>query len=196
MKCKVNYELSEIRDFVNEADRGHKFLRLVYTPASLGLAEQFGYARKDVELPVILYPERDSENRIIEASEKKLIDGFLNKKFEISDVSRVSIEIPPTIMTYMSDGKNHQKGDPIMAGNAYRIYRTLEMVTFTRVENGKEVPINQNALISRALAMRALHIEDGTWFDATEGGLEEDTPNIVDEIPQEPQPQRPPQLRR
>ena len=196
MKCKVDYELSEIREFTNDADKGHHFLKLVYTPANLGLAESFGYSKKDTNLQIILYPERDSENRIIEASEKKLIDGFINKKFEMSDVSRVSVSIPPTIMTYMSDGKNHQKGDPIMAGNSYRIYNSLEMVTFTRVENGIEVPINSNALISRALAMRAMHIEDGSWFDAEEGSLEEDNPNVIDDIPIEPQPQQRPQLRR
>ena len=185
-RCRVDYERSEVREFVSDQYKGHKFVKVMFIPTNLGIAERFGYTRKRTEFPMTLMPFNKETGKLDETLEKLLIETFEQRKFGESDVARIEVPIPPTLMTYLSDGKNHKKGDPIMAGNMPRVYTSLELVTFTEKVNGVERAIDMNNLISRALAMREQHIEDASWYEAEEvPTAADDDANVIDELPEE-----------
>lgn len=184
-KCKINYESSEIREYQNDADKGHKYLSLILEPIEYSLLAQSKLGRNGSKISMVFYPQRDVDGNIDEVFENALIDAFNNKKLGEVYADRVEVEIPPTLMTYSSDTKNHSKGDWIMDGEQPRIITSIKLATLTKMVKGEEVPIlSQNELKSQAIAIRNYRIEQEEWYEVSAWQAE----NNIDEIEEEGDP--------
>lgn len=164
-KCKIDYERSEIREYQNDADKGHRYLRLTLTPTELNLLAQSQLGNRS-SMVMVFYPQRDSEGNIDEVFEDALIKAFEEKKLGEVYADRVSVEIPPTLMTYSQDTKTHSKGDWVMDGESPRISTSITIATLTKIVKGEEVPImSENELKARAISIRNYRIDQGEWFE-------------------------------
>ena len=126
MKVKVNYELSELRDYNSQGPyAGHKYLYLVLEPSELSTVELMSLANP--EITMLLYPKTQTDaagNRtIIDAFEQGMIQQFNEKKLDAKGLmaEKVQVPIPPCITTYSVDTRDHNKGDVIMEGGKPRI---------------------------------------------------------------------------
>ena len=205
MKVKVDYDRSEIVEFQSEADKGHKYLRLIFVPEKMSLLERAVKGRSS-EYQMNFYPQRDNEGTISQEFEDAIIDAFNNKAIDKEPVyvDRVSIEIAPVVMTYQTDSRrgNYSKGDVIMEGNNARIYTSIQLTCLMKIVKGEEVPMmSENELKTRANAIRAYRIAEGQWYDAEEylantndETEEEEQPDIINDEPEQPeQPEQPKQ---
>lgn len=206
MKVKVDYDRSEIVEFQSEADKGHKYLRLVFVPEKMSLLERAVKGRSS-EYQMNFYPQRNNDGTISQEFEDAIIDAFNNKAIDKEPVyvDRVNVEIAPVVMTYQTDSSrgNYSKGDIIMEGNHARIYTSIQLTCLMKIVKGEEVPImSENELKTRANAIRAYRIYEGQWCDAEEylastndeTEEEEEQPDIINdesEQPQNRQPNRP-----
>lgn len=197
MKVKVNYDRSEIVEFQSEADKGHKYLRLIFVPEKMSLLERAVKGRSS-EYQMNFYPQRDNEGTISQEFEDAIIDAFNNKAIDKEPVyvDRVSVEIAPVVMTYQTDSRrgNYSKGDVIMEGNNARIYTSIQLTCLMKIVKGEEVPImSENELKTRANAIRAYRIDEGQWYDAeeylananNETEEEEEQPDIINDEPEQ-----------
>lgn len=197
MKVKVDYDRSEIVEFQSEADKGHKYLRLIFVPEKMSLLERAVKGRSS-EYQMNFYPQRDNEGTISQEFEDAIIDAFNNKAIDKEPVyvDRVSVEIAPVVMTYQTDSRrgNYCKGDVIMEGNNARIYTSIQLTCLMKIIKGEEVPImSENELKTRANAIRAYRIDEGQWYDAEEylanandeTEEEEEQPNIINDEPEQ-----------
>lgn len=204
MKVKVDYDRSEIVEFQSKADKGHKYLRLIFVPEKMSLLERAIKGRSS-EYQMNFYPQRDNEGTISQEFEDAIIDAFNNKAIDKEPVyvDRVSVEIAPVVMTYQTDSRrgNYSKGDVIMEGNNARIYTSIQLTCLMKIVKGEEVPImSENELKTRANAIRAYRIDEGQWYDAEEylanandeTEEEEEQPDIINDEPEQPkqQPQK------
>lgn len=205
MKVKADYDRSEIVEFQSEADKGHKYLRLIFVPEKMSLLERAVKGRSS-EYQMNFYPQRDNEGTISQEFEDAIIDAFNNKAIDKEPVyvDRVSVEIAPVVMTYQTDSKrgNYSKGDVIMEGNNARIYTSIQLTCLMKIVKGEEVPImSENELKTRANAIRAYRIDEGQWYDAEEylanandetndeTKEEEEQPDIINDEPEQPKQQ-------
>lgn len=206
MKVKVDYDRSEIVEFQSDADKGHKYLRLIFVPEKMSLLERAVKGRSS-EYQMNFYPQRDNEGTISQEFEDAIIDAFNNKAIDKEPVyvDRVSVEIAPVVITYQTDSRrgNYSKGDIIMEGNNARIYTSIQLTCLMKIVKGEEVPImSENELKTRANAIRAYRIDEGQWYDAEEylanandeTEEEEEQPDIINDEPEKPKQQ--PQNRR
>ena len=203
MKVKVNYDRSEIVEFQSDADKGHKYLRLIFVPEKISLLERAVKGRSS-EYSMNFYPQRNNDGTINQEFEEAIIDAFNNKEIDKEPVyvDRVSVPIAPVVMTYQNDSRkgNFSKGDIIMEGNNARIYTSIQLTCLMKIVKGEEVPImSENELKTRANAIRAYRIDEGQWYDAEEylanandETEEEEQPDIIDD---EPETQKQPQNR-
>ena len=193
MKVKVDYDRSEIVEFQSEADKGHKYLRLIFVPEKMSLLERAVKGRSS-EYQMNFYPQRDNEGTISQEFEDAIIDAFNNKAPVYVD--RVSVEIAPVVMTYQTDSRrgNYSKGDVIMEGNNARIYTSIQLTCLMKIVKGEEVPImSENELKTRANAIRAYRIDEGQWYDAEEylanandeTEEKEEQPDIINDEPEQ-----------
>lgn len=198
MKVKVDYDRSEIVEFQSEADKGHKYLRLIFVPEKMSLLERAVKGRSS-EYQMDFYPQRDNEGTISQEFEDAIINAFNNKAIDKEPVyvDRVSVEIAPVVMTYQTDSRrgNYSKGDVIMEGNNARIYTSIQLTCLMKIVKGEEVPImSENELKTRANAIRAYRINEGQWYDAEEylanandeTEEEEEQPDIINDEPEQP----------
>lgn len=201
MKVKVDYDRSEIVEFQSDADKGHKYLRLIFMPEKMSLLERAAKGRSS-EYQMNFYPQRDNEGTINQEFEDAIIDAFNNKEIDKESVyvDRVSVEIAPVVMTYQTDSRrgNYSKGDVIMEGNNARIYTSIQLTCLMKIVKGEEVPMmSENELKTRANAIRAYRIDEGQWYDAEEYLAsinddveeEEEKPDIIDNEPEQPRQQ-------
>lgn len=200
MKVKVDYDRSEIIEFQSEADKGHKYLRLIFVPEKMSLLERAVKGRSS-EYQMNFYPQRDNEGTISQEFEDAIIDAFNNKTIDKEPiyVDRVSVEIAPVIMTYQTDSRrgNYSKGDVIMEGNNARVYTSIQLTCLMKIVKGEEVPMmSENELKTRANAIRAYRIAEGQWYDAEEylantndETEEEEQPDIINDEPEQPKQQ-------
>lgn len=201
MKVKVDYDRSEIVEFQSDADKGHKYLRLIFVPEKMSLLERAVKGRSS-EYQMNFYPQRDNEGTISQEFEDAIIDAFNNKAIDKEPVyiDRVSVEIAPVVMTYQTDSRrgNYSKGDVIMEGNNARIYTSIQLTCLMKIVKGEEVPImSENELKTRANAIRAYRIDEGQWYDAEEylanandeTEEEEEQPDIINDEPEQPKQQ-------
>ena len=201
MKVKVDYDRREIVEFQSEADKGHKYLRLIFVPEKMSLLERAVKGRSS-EYQMNFYPQRDNEGTISQEFEDAIIDAFNNKAIDKEPVyvDRVSVEIAPVVMTYQTDSRrgNYSKGDVIMEGNNARIYTSIQLTCLMKIVKGEEVPImSENELKTRANAIRAYRIDEGQWYDAEEylanandeTEEEEEQPDIINDEPEQPKQQ-------
>lgn len=201
MKVKVDYDRSEIVEFQSEADKGHKYLRLIFVPEKISLLERAVKGRSS-EYQMNFYPQRDNEGTISQEFEDAIIDAFNNKAIDKEPVyvDRVNVEIAPVVMTYQTDSRrgNYSKGDVIMEGNNARIYTSIQLTCLMKIVKGEEVPImSENELKTRANAIRAYRIDEGQWYDAEEylanandeTEEEEEQPDIINDEPEQPKQQ-------
>lgn len=188
--CKVNYDRSEVRDFSSDKDQGHQYLSLVFVPVKMSLLQRASAGRVGSEYQMNFYPQRDSQMEINEEFEAELIEAFNNKQLEDCLVGRAEVPIPPTVMTYSSDTKTHQKGEIIMEGNEERIYTSIQITCLMKMVDGKEVPINSaNELKTRALAIRKYRIDAQEWYEPQVKDQQDpdaDANIVVDEPPVTP----------
>ena len=195
MKVKVDYDRSEIVEFQSEADKGHKYLRLIFVPEKMSLLERAVKGRSS-EYQMNFYPQRDNEGTISQEFEDAIIDAFNNKAIDKEPVyvDRVSVEIAPVVMTYQTDSRgNYSKGDVIMEGNNARIYTSIQLTCLMKIVKGEEVPtMSENELKTRANAIRAYRIDEGQWYDAEEylanandETEEEEQPDIINDEPEQ-----------
>ena len=198
MKVKVDYDRSEIVEFQSEADKGHKYLRLIFVPEKMSLLERAVKGRSS-EYQMNFYPQRDNEGTISQEFEDAIINAFNNKAIDKEPVyvDRVSVEIAPVVMTYQTDSRrgNYSKGDVIMEGNNARIYTSIQLTCLMKIVKGEEVPImSENELKTRANAIRTYRIDEGQWYDAEEylanandeTEEEEEQPDIINDEPEQP----------
>ena len=200
MKVKVDYDRSEIVEFQSDADKGHKYLRLIFVPEKMSLLERAAKGRSS-EYQMNFYPQRDNEGAINQEFEDAIIDAFNNKEIDKEPVyvDRVSVEIAPVVMTYQTDSRrgNYSKGDIIMEGNNARIYTSIQLTCLMKIIKDEEVPImSENELKTRANAIRAYRIAEGQWYDAEEylanandETEEEERPDIINDEPEHPKQQ-------
>lgn len=200
MKVKVDYDRSEIVEFQSDADKGHRYLRLIFVPEKMSLLERAIKGRSS-EYQMNFYPQRDNEGTINQEFEDAIIDAFNNKEIDKEPVyvDRVSVKIAPVIMTYQTDSRsgNYSKGDVIMEGNNARIYTSIGLTCLMKIVKGEEVPmISENELETRANAIRAYRIAEGQWYDAEEylantndETEEEEQPDIINDEPEQPKQQ-------
>lgn len=201
MKVKVDYDRSEIVEFQSEADKGHKYLRLIFVPEKMSLLERAVKGRLS-EYQMNFYPQRDNEGTISQEFEDAIIDAFNNKAIDKEPVyvDRVSVEIAPVVMTYQTDSRrgNYSKGDVIMEGNNARIYTSIQLTCLMKIVKGEEVPImSENELKTHANAIRAYRIDEGQWYDAEEYLANandeteeaEEQPDIINDEPEQPKQQ-------
>lgn len=201
MKVKVDYDRSEIVEFQSEADKGHKYLRLIFVPEKMSLLERAVKGRSS-EYQMNFYPQRDNEGTISQEFEDAIIDAFNNKAIDKEPVyvDRVSVEIAPVVMTYQTNSRrgNYSKGDVIMEGNNARIYTSIQLTCLMKIVKGEEEPImSENELKTRANAIRAYRIDEGQWYDAEEylanandeTEEEEEQPDIINDEPEQPKQQ-------
>lgn len=201
MKVKVDYNRSEIVEFQSEADKGHKYLRLIFVPEKMSLLERAAKGRSS-EYQMNFYPQRDNEGAINQEFEDAIIDAFNNKEIDKEPVyvDRVSVEIAPVVMTYQTNSRrgNYSKGDIIMEGNNARIYTSIQLTCLMKIVKGEEVPMmSENELKTRANAIRAYRIDEGQWYDAEEylasvndeTEKEEENPDIINDEPEQPKQQ-------
>lgn len=200
--CRIDYDRSEKREYQNDEDKGHYYLHLVFVPKKLSVLSRCIRGTRVTEYEMNVFPPRTNDNSLDVEAEKELLTLFDNKELGDVVVGRAEVPIPPTIMTYSTDSKNHQAGDVIMSGDSPRIYDTVQIVCEMEMKNGEETPvIPMNQLISRALAMREYRINSGSWYDAAdyEGSNDDaDDANIINDDPiqqQPPQQQQPQQQR-
>ena len=167
-KCKIDYERSEIREYQNDKDAGHKYLRLTLVPNEMNLLVQSDLGLAGSSMVMLFYPQRTTDGEIDQTFEDALIKAFEEKKLGEVYADRIRVEIPPTLMTYSSDTKNYNKGDFIMDGEKPRIFTSITMACLTRIKNGEEIPIkSEYELKSRAIAIRNYRIEQGGWFEVS-----------------------------
>lgn len=198
MKVKVDYDRSEIVEFQSDADKGHKYLRLIFVPEKMSLLERAVKGRSS-EYQMNFYPQRDNEGTISQEFEDAIINAFNNKAIDKEPVyvDRVSVEIAPVVMTYQTDSRkgNYSKGDVIMEGNNARIYTSIQLTCLMKIVKGEEVPImSENELKTHANAIRAYRIDEGQWYDAEEylanandeTEEEEEQPDIINDEPEQP----------
>lgn len=211
-KCKIDYERSEIREYQNDKDAGHKYLRLTLVPSEMNLLTQALLGSTGSSMVMLFYPQRTSDGEIDEQFEDALIEAFNNKKLGEIYADKIDVEIPPTLMTYSSDTKNHSKGDWVMDGEKPRITTSIRLASLTKIKNGEEIPVlSESELKARAIAIRNYRIDQGEWYEISawqpeETPEEEHEPDpadiddaIEDEIEQrkpQPNPKRPAPARR
>lgn len=183
--CRIDYDRSEIRDFTSEADKDHQYLSLVFVPKKMSILTQANLGTRGASFQMNFYPQRDSSNTIDADFEKLMLDAFENKELEDELVDHVSVEIPPTIMTYQSDSKTHQAGDMIMEGKYPRIYTSIKLTCLMKKgKDGVEEPIqSMNELKTRAIAIRDYRLKQQQWLEPTEAEL-----NRVEDPEPEPDP--------
>lgn len=195
--CRIDYDRSEKREYQNDEDKGHYYLHLVFVPKKLSVLSRCIRGTRVTEYEMNVFPLRTKDNSLDVESEKELLMQFDNKELDDVVIGRAEVPIPPTIMTYSTDSKNHQAGDVIMSGDSPRIYDTVQIVCEMKMENGGEIPvIPMNQLISRALAMREYRINSGSWYDAAdyaESNNDADDANVINDDPIQ---QQPPQQQR
>lgn len=200
--CKVDYERSEIREYSNEKDAGHRYLHLVMIPVDLNLIQQ-AFMGNLSEYTINIFPKRKADMSIDDEFENALIDAFNNKQLQNTMVERIEVKIPPTFMTYTS---GERKGQWIAdsSGNS-RVYNNVQMMCVMKKKadgEGYEPTIPINRLEAQALRMRDQRIQSGVWASAVEEIDQADVANVVEVVEEEvettPQtPQRPqPQARR
>ena len=194
--CKVDYERSEVREYTNEKDAGHKYLHLVMIPTDLNLIQQ-AFMGSMSEYVINIFPKRNSDMTIDEEFENALIDAFNNKQLQNTMVERIEVEIPPTFMSYTT---GERKGEWIIdsTGNP-RVYTSVQMMCVMKKStngDGYEPTIPINRLQQQANRMRDQRILSGTWASAIEEHNEADVANVMevtdDLMPQQPiRPQQP-----
>lgn len=167
-KCKIDYERSEIRNYQNDADKDYRYLRLTLVPVEMNLLAQAMLGANGSSMVMLFYPQRDSESNIDSTFEEALIKAFEEKKLGEIYADKIDVEIPPTLMTYGQDTKNHSKGDWVMDGENPRITTSIRLATLTKIVKGEEVPIiSENELKARAIAIRNYRIDQGEWFEVS-----------------------------
>lgn len=197
MKVKVDYEHSAIVDYTNPTDAGHQYLKLVFIPEKMSSLYRASQGNRS-SFQMNFYPLRNRDGSIDEQFEKAIIEEFNSKTTDAEPIyiDKVEVPIPPTIMTYQSNSKNHNAGDMIMEGNNPRIYETVTITCLMKLTKDGEVPVDDtNALRTRAMSIWNYRVEQGQWIPAEEYIPEPDEAAeaavIVDEP--EPQPIRQPQ---
>ena len=184
MKCHVDYDRSEVKDFTNDADKGHQYLRLTLVPNGLDILSQAMLGANGSSMVLLFYPQRLSDGTIDQQFEDALIDAFDKKKLNDVYADKIEVEIPPTLMTYSSNTRNHNAGDWVMDGDKPRITTSIRIASLTKIVKGEEIPIiGMNELKSRAIAIRDYRIQQGEWFELS--AYEE---NILDNAEQDDDP--------
>lgn len=194
--CKIDYDRSEIREYQNEADKGHSYLHLMFIPKSMNLVEQ-SFMGNMSEYPLNIFPKRDSEMNIDEAFENALLDAFEKKQLGDTMIDRVEVEIPPTLMRY-SSGANQDK--IIQENGVDKVYTTLQIICVMKEKadkSGWEPSIPMNRLKAQAARIREQRINSGSWIDATttDDNHEAETANIIAPDEEEVAPRQQPQQR-
>lgn len=194
--CKIDYERSEVREYQNEADKGHSYLHLMFIPKSMNLVEQ-SFMGNMSEYPLNIFPKRDSEMNIDEAFEDALLDAFEKKQLGDTMIDRVEVEIPPTLMTY-SSGAN--QGNVIQENGVDKVYTTLQIICVMKEKadkSGWEPSIPMNRLKAQAARIREQRINSGSWIDATttDDSHEADIANIINPDEEDVAPRQQPQQR-
>lgn len=167
MKCKLDHELSKLKEFAN--DKEHQYLRAVFVPERMNLLQSLSLGNQ-AQYVINIYPGRDADGNIIEEQQKALIEGFNAGVFdkETYYVDRVAVEVEPFVMKRSRDSQFGKKGEIIMDGGNARVYNTVAITCFHKLIDNKEIPaIDENALKSRALAVKAFRIKNGDWLDLT-----------------------------
>lgn len=176
MKCKLDLNLSELKAFAT--DEEHCYLRAVFVPEEISLLETLSLGNQ-AQYTLNIYPKRDNDGNIDEAQMDALVAAFKNGDLAKNTyyVDRVPVEVEPFVMRRSRDSQFGKKGDFIMDGNNVRVYNTIAITCFHKLVDGKEIPaIDENALKTRALAIKNFRIKNGDWMDLTKYMAESENP--------------------
>lgn len=176
MKCKLDQDLSKLKEFATDSE--HCYLRAVFVPVKMNLLETLSLGNQ-AQFTLNIYPRRDNDGNIDEAQMDALIDAFKNGDLakETYYVDRVPVEVEPFVMKRSRDSQFGKKGEIIMDGNNARVYNTIAITCFHQLVDGKEVPmIDENALKTRALAIKNFRIKNDDWMDLTKYMAESENP--------------------
>lgn len=176
MKCKLDQDLSKLKEFATDSE--HCYLRAVFVPVNMNLLETLSLGNQ-AQYTLNIYPERDNDGNIDEAQMDALINAFKSGDLTKKEyyVDRVPVEVEPFVMKRSRDSQFGKKGTFIMDGNNVRVYNTIAITCFHKLVDGKEVPmVDENALKTRALAIKNFRIKNGDWMDLTKYMAESENP--------------------
>lgn len=164
MKCKLSYEMSELVEYKNDPE--HKYLKAVFVPVGMGLLQSLS-AGPAAYFTLNIFPNRNAEGEINVEQEKTILEAFKNRSFEeYYYVDKVNVTVPPFLMTYSRDNSVGKKGEIIKDGNNPRKFDYVAITAFMVLKDEKEIPIlSENALKSRALAVRRFRVKNNDWID-------------------------------